>query len=311
MHKFVSPIINLIISENAEKFNICSPELARQHLNNNFVASVGTIELNRLLKNPVWLFLIDENIQNYGGILHQLNATQNGILSTGFWLQKDCAIMSPIAYIFNEIDTQQDIRNSYYSNSIGKYTPVEFSVGEIEQAFIKFQSLYGMFDQKKHEPAVVESGPIKSAFNSIRYNDFSLIERALQFIILARSTSHVPQKVSWYVVAIESLFGNNENTDITFKVSYRTAHFFDVVPEERDKIAETIKSAYGLRSKFLHGAKLDNKHKEDEDQEKISAHIDDILRRVFNIIINDENKRNILTNSKLFLPFFHKKLIGY
>ncbi|WP_343566206.1 hypothetical protein [Sphingobacterium sp.] len=110
------------------------------------------------------------------------------------------------------------------------------------------------------------------------------IERAMSFLSSARSTPHLPQKITHYMAILECLFSTDGN-EIIHKVSERTAFYLEKDTTERIAIYKAVKNAYNIRSKFVHGDKPTRTH---EQLCIIATEVDIIIRRVLKkIILND------------------------
>ncbi|MEN5085715.1 hypothetical protein ABE426_04495 [Sphingobacterium faecium] len=306
MRIYISPILNFKIDENAKMFNIYDPKDIESLFSPNFLHSAGSLEISRIMNHKVWLVLVEENSESS---ISQINEHFNNILCLSYWLIKDCACSSPIAFLFDENGTRNDLRDSFYSNSSGKFTSTKFTINELNTAESKFDILTSFLSSGRKESDVSESGNVLGSANLVHYNDFHAINRAVNFITFARSTSFITQKIAWYVVFFESLFGISETESINFKMSYRVAHFLDLPLDDRLGIFDKIKLAYSIRSSFIHGSKLQKKHSQIEFQETISNFLDDLARKIINEIIHNEDRRKLILDPDMLREFFHKKFL--
>lgn len=313
MFKIIAPIINLEISENVPEHHIYIGKEISSYLDSELLQQIGFIEAGRIISNPTYFLLYEKLDEPYDVYLSNFSGQNNAILSLGFWLIKDCAVFSPIAFLLSNEEkvSKKDIKNIFYSNSQGNFNKSKFNKDEIIKAYSHVETLFSLFESPKAPTQKRYENHIMNPATTVNYNDFENLHRALNFIVLARSTSILPQKVSYYIIALESIFGNGETGDLTFKMSYRIPHFFDVPVEEKNEIHSVIKKAYNIRSKFLHGDKLDQKSKQHilEIQVEISTKIDDIIRRIINFIIDNESILDILNDRTSFHKYFHDKLI--
>ncbi|VTP91788.1 HEPN domain-containing protein [Sphingobacterium daejeonense] len=110
------------------------------------------------------------------------------------------------------------------------------------------------------------------------------IEKAMSFLSSARSTPHLPQKITHYMAILECLFSTDGN-EIIHKVSERTAFYLEGTTTERIAIYMAVKNAYNIRYKFVHGDKPPKTH---EQLCVIATEVDAIIRRVLKkLILND------------------------
>ena len=59
-----------------------------------------------------------------------------------------------------------------------------------------------------------------------------------------------------YWVALESMF-SKETSEVTYRVSMRAARFIGATADERSDLRERLKRSYGVRSKLVHGVRVD------------------------------------------------------
>ncbi len=153
------------------------------------------------------------------------------------------------------------------------------------------------------------------AKNDFNYNEQNCIERALNFLIIARSQSYIIYKIAYYIAVLECLFTTN-SSEITMRMSYRIAFYIGESMNECHKIFKTVYDAYDIRSRFLHGQKFksDNDIKI-ETLTITSKELDNILRRAFRKIFESpapfseytNEDRDSYLNSLIFdLPFERK-----
>lgn len=92
----------------------------------------------------------------------------------------------------------------------------------------------------------------KLPVDSIRF------ERATHFVSAARAASTMGIKVANYVTALEALFAT-DTQELSHKLSERVALFLGGSLAERLEIFTSVKAAYKLRSRVLHGDRLAKK----------------------------------------------------
>lgn len=311
MTKIFAPIQNLIIDNSIPSQNIYHSGYVTEKFELYFKQCIGTIQIDKFIEVPSFYFEINDPIPEPSVTLHNISANNNGVLGLGFWLVKDCACFSHVSFLNNTDNKSvtKDTRNVFYSKSNGRYESEYFSEFQVNDAFHKYSCLSEYLNKANEQENIITEGQIIGGLSSAEYNDFERINRAINFIQIARSTTLLPHKISNYIIALESLFGNSETNDLTFKLSYRIPLFFYTDRDEREAIHTAIKAGYDIRSRFLHGDKLKSKHTK-EFMSNISTKIDDILRKTISILVEDEYHRNILLNSDNFKAFFHERLIG-
>ncbi len=144
------------------------------------------------------------------------------------------------------------------------------------------------------------------------YDDFNRIERALMFLAKARSEHYVPLKVSFYMPVFEALFAY-ESEGVSFKVPIRVGNYIGRDAVERKHVFDKIRFAYNIRSRFLHGDKLNTSEKKVDQSKKMkkgyismddvfssAKEMDEILRAVLTkVIMHDSN--NFLCEQDIFI----------
>jgi len=194
-------------------------------------------------------------------------------------------------------------RTIVFSNSNGEYVDTQFSINDINTAK---DICYRLFElrtteiKKEKEDEVKDYNKIKTGdFNYILYSSQNRIDRAILFLTLARSNSYLPLKISFYIAIYEALF-TTENTEVSHKVTERATFFLGGDFETKLKNFKIIKTAYNIRSKFVHGQQLDKKKiKTKEDLICLSNQIDTLTRDLLNKIIKTDSNIFLLDDEKL------------
>lgn len=184
-------------------------------------------------------------------------------------------------------------KTTVYSNCEGCYLDTKFSQEEIEQAFHYHQRVTSISVNLHLNP--VGTGPSEfglirpGGLESILYNTTNKIEKTLIYLQIARSNSFLPLKISFYVAIFEALFTTDKD-ELSHKISERTALYLKGTKDEKKEVFRIVKSAYDVRSKFLHGQSLTNKNKKLDQLIKISLDVDNLLRRLLKIIIFEDSQ---------------------
>lgn len=266
-------------------------------------ANIGTLDYEMLLEN-VFLFYrgsIDDlpafrHCNDYRGLMHSINNRFAGILSH-LWFIKDNSVSTFQCYLHDyEQDVSfKDIRIVHNSCSVGKYTTVSFPKNEIEDwlrisnSVIEFRKT-GNESLNKHVPQESSHPSNVSHINYIPYDKaLGRVQRALRFLDYARSNSFLPQKISSYIVLLESLFTKG-STEVSHKVCERVAFYIGGNKDLKLNNFDLIKSAYEIRSNYVHGNIL--KKANLEYLAGISQKMDSLVRELLTKII--------LTDSETF-----------
>ena len=111
------------------------------------------------------------------------------------------------------------------------------------------------------------------------------LNRFNYFLSAARSEGQPAVRVSLYMTCMEILF-STETAELTHLLSQRVAFFLGDTSDERKEIFRTMKRAYGIRSKIVHGGTLSPKW--EDELEQVSIEIDALVRRIFVKILGDK-----------------------
>lgn len=218
------------------------------------------------------------------------------------WFIKDCSSNTDhlYTYVKDKNLTFSRIRTVVFSNSSGQYADSIFSLDELEIAktiFYKIVTIQNIgikhSDDNNDKKARVNGDEITPGdFHFIEYNSRNRIDRATMFLSLARSNSFLPLKISFYVAIFETLF-TTDNTEVSHKVTERVTFYLGGDFETKKSNFKLIKTAYGIRSKFVHGQHLDKKIRTKEKLTEIANQIDVLTRTLLTNVI--------MIDSELFL----------
>lgn len=209
------------------------------------------------------------------------------LLISNLWFIKDCSCNTRelIEVFIDEKKITTRSRTSVFSNSKGEYLDEEFTLEELK----KVEKLTDKIIEIK---AKLDDGIIKTKIskstgnilvgnsNLLLYKKRNRIERCIDFLTIARTTSFLPLKISFYIGTLETLF-TTDNGEVTHKVSERLSFYLQ---NEFDKLEtyKFIKQCYNIRSKFMHGQIFSENT---EILSQYSEKIDNILRVLLNKII--------------------------
>lgn len=100
---------------------------------------------------------------------------------------------------------------------------------------------------------------------------------------LTEQTAAIRYLLLW--VALEGLFGPEDAREVTFRLSQRAAFFLANDRREAQELFRIVKTAYGWRSKVVHGMRLSKLPKENSEQ--IMSEAEDLLRRSLKRLLNE------------------------
>jgi hypothetical protein len=132
--------------------------------------------------------------------------------------------------------------------------------------------------------------------------------RAMQFVVAARRAQDLAFKIANYCSALETLF-TTESTELAHKLAERVAFFLGERGHNRREVFATIKSAYNVRSKLVHGDTL--KQNQIEGLPKLSTECDATLRTILQEIFNSEELKKIFdAHDDAIEDYFTRLILG-
>lgn len=197
------------------------------------------------------------------------------------WLIRDHAVRFEMGFA-EWVDSSRGLTHS--SNFIaastfksdGSRDTTEFTLDELKAArsyFIDFLHPLAT-DQSEELEDVIGSGRPTRPFRK----GLSRLTRFNYFLSAARAAGELAVRISLYMTCMEVLF-STETAELTYRLSQRVAYFLGDTSEQRKEIFLTMKRAYGIRSRILHGDTLPPKS--ESNLENVSSEIDSLLRRIF------------------------------
>jgi hypothetical protein len=114
--------------------------------------------------------------------------------------------------------------------------------------------------------------------------------RAMQFVVAARRAPDLAFKIANYCSALETLF-TTDSAELAHKLAERVAFFLGERGQNRRDVFATVKSAYNVRSKLVHGDTL--KQNQIDVLPALSAECDGALRKILWEIFNSDDLEKI------------------
>lgn len=207
------------------------------------------------------------------------------------WFVKDnCCKVNPLYAILIE-QKRLIVHTSEYqiSTAEGDYKiDTEFTAKELELAidiYGKFNELFNhqmisLVPEGEQTPAI-----FKRNVSPFEYQKTNRVERAVNFLLSARTTRNLATKIAFYMCIYEALFSGIEKGEIAHQIAERTALYIGAHGVDRRKIYSLIKTAYGIRSSFFHGQLI--KQSETELKE-ISKQVDDYTRKILLSVMQND-----------------------
>lgn len=128
---------------------------------------------------------------------------------------------------------------------------------------MSFKYQFDTYDYKKR--SIIETRPelnqIKKIYKKLdqveisKVVHYSKLYNAIEFYNHAYDEPWLFLKTTFIFTALESLFSDSTHSEITYKVAVRAAYFlYPNNPISRKKVFNFVKSAYDIRSRFIHGS---------------------------------------------------------
>ncbi|MEL3971116.1 hypothetical protein AAEO50_02395 [Rossellomorea oryzaecorticis] len=306
LNRGIKIIENLRLSTNRERIERIGDSY--------FQRAIGDIEYHDLLNGPyVYVegdYDIEAEVVREKERLELLNyymrLTQT--LGTALWGVKDNSVRTELGFIYvyderrfdaKATSVSSNARTSYFFNSHGGTASTTFSYDELLEGVSIHNTFYDETTANLEHSETVNIVTTKA----------NRIERFIYFLQSARNQAFLPNRISSYCTALETLF-STDSQEISHKISERIARILGEDFSTREKIYKFIKNAYTIRSSNVHGDKLPRKFRSLEKQIQVSEELDDCIRKLYNFIIHDDEISGIyIRDNKDELNHYFDKLI--
>ena len=219
------------------------------------------------------------------------------------WLLKDHAMRCESAYLTHRSGGG---RATWTSNFL--HTRPSLADGTVDHAITMSLDELRTWSKKN---AHVESYLHDADSGRLRFmmeKGFARSGRAMRFVKAARSAPDMAFKIAHYCSALETLL-TTETADLAHKLSERTAFFLAQRGYDRLTVFRTVKKAYGIRSKLVHGDTL--QPRQIEELPPVAVRLDGYLRAILNAIVEAEDLRRVFDSpGDLVEEYFTKLIFG-
>ncbi len=277
---------------------------------------IGNINIREFIGKPFFVSFLEIRDEKDFAITTTKTYSALNALASFIWFAKDNCIDVGLMYsYYAEVD---DIVLSKYkmantSNANGEYLETTLTLEDLqlaEKAFLKVTEIQNNSSDKKKAPVpeINLTRPIISDTNYHYrdYNENNRIQRALSFLVMARSNSFLPLKISIYIAILETLF-TTDSIEVNYKVCQRVAFYLGGDYETKFINFQKVKEAYDIRSKFFHGQELAKKKDTRENLASVSVEIDNILRKVLTKVLFEDSELFLKDNT--FLNSYYNQLV--
>jgi len=222
------------------------------------------------------------------------------LLLRNAWLVKDHGMECDAAFL--RVDTP--LGTSWTRNFLAMRP--SFADGRVGSALEMSISELNGWAQKSD---LVESYLHDTDSSSLRFmleKGYTRSGRAMQYVDAARRTASLPFKIAHYCSAFETLF-TTDAAELAHKLSERVAFFLGERGHDRLAVYGTIKNAYAIRSKLVHGDTL--KAKQIEELSSLSVQCDNYLRVILNCVFTTDSLKGVFDLGTDALDEYFARLI--
>lgn len=293
-HKKNSELPTIRITNNKEKIKSLITEQFSNH--------IGTIEYYHLVNGyPVVAYAESEfEIETISSSIQHLDLHLYLLKMFFFclWLTKDNAVDFDIGFLqFHNAKKIFEVSSNNMTNTnfdvSGTRTSHEFSIKE----------LTGASEYLKDRIQIEYT-------NRPKFANASTLDRvsiALYFVQSAIAAHDLGIKAVSYCSALETLFSNGDNTELSHKLSERISKFLEAELESRKSLYKAVKKIYEIRSKVVHGASY--KSQKADELANLVMQADEICRRVMTYAIITPEEESIFDKTKEDLEMYFVELI--
>ncbi|WP_414150090.1 hypothetical protein ACIZ62_10180 [Acetobacterium carbinolicum] len=279
----------------------------------NLKNQIGVNMYNALLRKPMMVYLMptieeefvwskNECDEKYGiKAIHLNNFAQ--AFSIGSWFIKDSCISATNIYWLNLFNTynSQTKRDMAVTLSNGSIAEKFLTAEEVKEAIERMYEVYSCLlpDESKmgHINCTSSRGTTVWEIDKAISKEGNSFSRGLILLQEARRTGELTSKIDKYCSILECLYAINKQHKTN--ISHITAVYIGKNNEERGKIINYMKEAFGIRSDSSHGDNLKYlKENNCESLKNLSTIVDDYVRRVFRKIISEKELNYDLTPEK-------------
>lgn len=205
------------------------------------------------------------------------------------WLIKDNSINHSTIYNFAYSDSdflycQSEMKIDHFTTCRGSYAQTNWSFEELKEITHMVNFCEALFTKEQ----LLTTEEIKDGYHldnrTKRYQQNNRIERALNFIYIARTTSFLPAKLSSYMSMLESLV-ITDNKQATKQVITRVPRLINKYSKNLKGSRTQLNKIYDARSYFVHGSNFKDDHF--KSIEKYCEYADNLCRELLLLILKD------------------------
>jgi hypothetical protein len=268
----------------ADRFRITnSRSVIHELITPIFTVVAGRLEAAYLQKAGAIAYAIEEHEpfpnQAHAQTFLEKRLAEVHIFLHMLWLVKDNSANVELGYLQHPYKSTPPSEVSRISiahtnsTALGEVVPTQFSREELREARQAFGFL---------SPDNIILRPQSATLETSR------LERAFYFLQAARAASDLGVKISNYCTCFEALFSTDAQ-ELSHKLAERIACFLEPELPNRLELYHTVKKAYGIRSKVVHGVAGSPKLR--DTVKKTASVCDEVARKVLVRILSDSTHR--------------------
>lgn len=282
--------------------------LNENFLNDYFVKRVGELDAESLQRYMYVYFIVNTNeipkeVQSIN--IPAMFSSSIGMLNAwllSLWLVKDNSVSMRNIYLYTEDDTDQAVASRTLQdvclNALGEQSVTIFTEEEFDEAINWLNILKPYLSGKNRESEELKEGLVKDDSHDIYMKNDRFL-RALRFIFLARSQSFIPERITSFVSAMETLLSTS-NAELKFQVSSRACKILGGELEERKRNYDIVREAYDLRSSYVHGSELYKKYRSDNGKlDNLAKNVDNLMRELIRVLLEKHSDLAGMSNDQL------------
>lgn len=218
------------------------------------------------------------------------------------WLIRDHAMVCDAAFLRAELTSGVSWSSNFLAirptfSDLYPHKDLEMSVEDLKEW--------------SHTNDLVEGYLYKTGSSSLRFmmeKGYTRSGRAMRFVVAARRAQDIAFKIANYCSALETLF-TTESTELAHKLAERAAFFLGERGYNRRAVFTQIKSAYGVRSKLVHGDTL--KSNQIQGLPALSAQCDVYLRTILREIFSSKDLKKVFdSHNEVIENYFAQIILG-
>lgn len=278
-----------------------NPSHLRKFLKPNDILAIGSLEAELLLSGAPVIYRTDEAVEVEVAHAETVNLLREiQAFLTCLWLQRDnsanCELGFAISQTKKHVHSNSLVFN--YTNASGERSNTEIDHTQLDEIVNIWRNHFiGIRKQDDLRFTAFQKGA-------------SRLNASMLFLQQARSSQDLGQKIANYCSYFEALLSTN-SAELAHQLSERTAFLLRQTPDARMAHFRKTKTAYGIRSKVVHGDVVSKKLI--PELVEIASHCDKTARELLKAIISSNELAALLngSDSEAIDEFMLKLIFGF